>query len=199
MGIYENARRQTRAKITNAFWQLYKEEDLGRITVKRIAALAGIHRATFYLHFEDVHHVLREIEDELMTSLDQSEGESAKFPVDIDQIGREQLALFEKQAEYLHVLVKERRDPAFATRYRQRLCEKILSILLQPDVEQSPRAQAVINVAISSIVDDVVNSADESALSLSDFSAVLEGFITRGYYRTMSDFGVAGLKPLSFS
>ncbi|MBV7276677.1 TetR/AcrR family transcriptional regulator [Clostridiaceae bacterium UIB06] len=69
MGTYDKARKHTEDKIIHAFWELYKTQKIEKITVKSITDACGIHRATFYLHYQDVYAILEHIEASLMQSL----------------------------------------------------------------------------------------------------------------------------------
>jgi len=53
---------QTKENLIEAFWQIYCEKGLGKITVKEITAKAGYNRSTFYEYFTDVYDVLDQIE-----------------------------------------------------------------------------------------------------------------------------------------
>lgn len=47
MGTYDVARNKTKTAIIEAFWKLYAEKDISKITVRDITEATGIHRATF--------------------------------------------------------------------------------------------------------------------------------------------------------
>ena len=71
MGVYENAKQETRKKIVRSFWKLYKTKEIEKITVKDITDASGIYRTTFYLHFSDIYAILEIIEEKLMKELQQ--------------------------------------------------------------------------------------------------------------------------------
>lgn len=50
--------RKTRTAINDAFWKLMHKMDFEDITIRDITDEADIHRATFYLHFEDKYDLL---------------------------------------------------------------------------------------------------------------------------------------------
>ena len=71
MGIYKDKREQTKQEIINAFWNLYeKSNSMKDINILSISREAGIHRGTFYIHFEDVNALINEVERELLESFD---------------------------------------------------------------------------------------------------------------------------------
>ena len=57
---------QTKRNLRTAFWSLYAQKPLEKISVREITALAGYNRGTFYLYYQDVYDLLNQIEDELL-------------------------------------------------------------------------------------------------------------------------------------
>ncbi|MGL4986506.1 MAG: TetR/AcrR family transcriptional regulator [Treponemataceae bacterium] len=60
---------QTKENIKQAFWQLYRENKIEKISVKQISTLAGYNRATFYTYYKDVYDLLDQIEVEILHGL----------------------------------------------------------------------------------------------------------------------------------
>ena len=61
---------QTIRNIKDAFWKLYEEKPIEKISVKQITDLAGYNRATFYLYFSSVRDVRDQIENDLIAQRD---------------------------------------------------------------------------------------------------------------------------------
>ena len=59
---------QTKENLMEAFWQIYCEKRIEKITVKEITMKAGYNRSTFYEYFTDVYDVLEQIENSLIPS-----------------------------------------------------------------------------------------------------------------------------------
>ena len=59
----------TKQILTDAFWKLYREKSIDKITVREITQLAGYNRSTFYEYFCDVYDVLQQLENSLMEKL----------------------------------------------------------------------------------------------------------------------------------
>lgn len=57
--------KRTKANIINAFLQLCAKKPPERITVKELADLAEINKATFYLHYKDIYDLLETLENDL--------------------------------------------------------------------------------------------------------------------------------------
>ena len=49
---------QTRMNLQEAFWNLYKEKPIEKITIKEVTNLAGYNRGTFYLYYKDIYDML---------------------------------------------------------------------------------------------------------------------------------------------
>lgn len=60
---------QTRANLTQAFWELYLDRPIEKITVREIAERAGYNRATFYLYFRDVYDLFEQLEEEILSQV----------------------------------------------------------------------------------------------------------------------------------
>lgn len=60
---------QTRANLTQAFWELYLDRPIEKITVREITERAGYNRATFYLYFRDVYDLFEQLEGEILSQV----------------------------------------------------------------------------------------------------------------------------------
>lgn len=60
--------RKTRNSIINAFIELRSKKELERITIKELAELACINKATFYQHYKDIYDLSEKLEMEALTS-----------------------------------------------------------------------------------------------------------------------------------
>lgn len=60
--------RKTRNSIINAFIELRSKKELERITIKELAELACINKATFYQHYKNIYDLSEKLEMEALTS-----------------------------------------------------------------------------------------------------------------------------------
>lgn len=60
--------KRTRQNIINAFIELRSAKPLEKITIKELAELAVINKATFYLHFKDIYDLSDTLENEVIQS-----------------------------------------------------------------------------------------------------------------------------------
>lgn len=61
--------KKTKNSIINAFLQLRAKKPLERITIKELADLAEINKATFYLHYKDIYDLSEHLENDLFRSV----------------------------------------------------------------------------------------------------------------------------------
>ncbi|MZP30614.1 TetR family transcriptional regulator [Heliobacterium undosum] len=114
MNKQPEATAQTRQNLIDAFWSLYGEKRIEKITVKEITARAGYNRGTFYEYFQDVYDVLAQIEQSLIPSMDElppitMQNQQMGMPLDLF------LNLYEQNSKYYAVLLGDKGDPAFAS------------------------------------------------------------------------------------
>lgn len=108
---------QTKQNIMDAFWSLYCEKRIEKISVKEITDKAGYNRSTFYQYFSDVYDVLDSIENSLIPTLNElppiTIGSTQRgMPIDAF------FELYEKNSKYYSVLLGEKGDPAFVGRLK---------------------------------------------------------------------------------
>lgn len=60
---------RTKRSIANAFLELRKQKPLEKISVKELAELAYINKATFYTHYHDIYDLADQLETEFMNSV----------------------------------------------------------------------------------------------------------------------------------
>lgn len=107
----------TKKTIKDAFWELYKEKNIEKITVKDIMTKAGYNRSTFYAYFTDVYDILEQIEDELMPT------EADLPPISLPNNQKIDffeniITIFERNSKYYSVLLSENGDPHFVKKMK---------------------------------------------------------------------------------
>lgn len=105
----------TKQNIIDAFWSLYCEKRIEKITVREVAARAGYHRGTFYEYFADVYDVLNHIENALIPEENELPPTTAQgMELSLDVI----INLYEQNSKYYSVLLGDNGDPAFAKKLK---------------------------------------------------------------------------------
>lgn len=118
---------QTKADIREAFWRLYAEKPIEKVSVRQVCETAGYNRATFYLYFQDIYDLLESIEVELldgmtacvescMQRLEKSSGKLALMAA-----LKEVIVFYERNKRYIVVLLGPQGDPAFTVRLKDAL------------------------------------------------------------------------------
>lgn len=108
---------QTKQNLIDAFWCLYCEKRIEKITVKEITQKAGYNRGTFYEYFTDIYDVLKQIEESLIPTLDELPpitiaNENMGMPIDMF------MKLYEENSKYYSVLLGDNGDPAFVSKLK---------------------------------------------------------------------------------
>lgn len=147
---------QTKADLTAAFWKLYKEKPINKITVKDITDTAGYYRSTMYYYFEDVYAILEYIEtsvihdweNNLTTALQQYASLCLQNNIEImlDLI----TPFYIKNGEYIAVLLSSSGDPFFATKFKSALRQKLFTTLEIPN--NTPEAELLYEALSSGIL-----------------------------------------------
>lgn len=120
---------QTERKIIDAFTQLLSEKELPEITVGEICRMSGIHRTSFYLHFQDIYDLMENIEERLAAFY----GTLFTEPSDHYDLGERFLHLFR--------FIEEHR--AFYQAYWQRSKDlKVLDVAFSEDFDERVSAAA---------------------------------------------------------
>jgi len=129
----ETITQQTRQNIMDAFWALYREKTIDKITVKEITHKAGYNRSTFYEYFHDAYDVLDKLEETLIPKL----GELPPISVISKDFGLPTdlfMDLFEHNKQYYAVLLSENGDPAFASRLKSVIKPLLMSVFTEPSM-----------------------------------------------------------------
>lgn len=122
---------QTKQKLMDAFWKLYCENKIEKISVKAITDEAGFYRSTFYEYFSDLYEVLEEIECEL---LDEHYAAMKKIfsSNSLMEAQKNGAAFFLQRADYLAVLLGPNGDQKFYLTVKERLA-MFIKEFLKPD------------------------------------------------------------------
>ncbi len=128
MAKYKEISTQTRQNLIDAFWELYCEKRIEKITVREITTKAGYNRSTFYEYFNDVYDVLEQIEESLLPNIED-------MPPLLPTMGNESvpidsfIKLYSSSSKYYTVLLGDNGDPAFAGKIKNGIKTKLLEQL----------------------------------------------------------------------
>ena len=180
---------KTRQALINAFWTLYEENPIEKITIRQITESAGVHRGTFYQYFSDVYDARDEIERQVMRSY---ESFISKFP-GITSItnGMELLAdFYSLNARYLAVLLGPHGDTEFLDGIKSIINRKLQQFLKIP--ENDKELDIIIEIGASTVI-SMLNYwyTHRGEMSIEDVLATSSRFLQHGL---LPFFEARGLK-----
>ena len=117
-----NQTEDTKETIKSAFFKIYKEKNISRITVNDIVTAAGYNRSTFYRYFTDVYDVLEQIEKEILDQFDMRFDQLTRCArrMDMKEIIKYTLAPCKVYNKYLAVLLGANGDPTFQAELKEK-------------------------------------------------------------------------------
>ncbi len=127
MNLRAEKTQQTKADLKEAFWLLYTEKPIEKITVGEVCARAGYNRGTFYLHFQDLYALLAEIEEQVLAGMTGCvEDCMRRLAVDSGKLSliaacKDVVLYYERNKKYVTVLLGEGGDPSFVYRLKDNL------------------------------------------------------------------------------
>ncbi|MCC8135293.1 MAG: TetR/AcrR family transcriptional regulator [Ruminococcus sp.] len=147
----------TRQGFIDAFWTLYKEKGIEKISVSEITKISGNNRSTFYHYFLDVYDLLEQIEDKLLEDVNRDL--KSAFGCVADEISSSDdfnilfsriTPVFRKYEEKLFVLIGSHGDPKFSGLLRKHMKENLLAFQVLPS--DTEHIDYIINFIYSSII-----------------------------------------------
>lgn len=112
---------QTKLCLRNAFWQIYSEKPIEKISIKEITEVAGYNRGTFYLYYKDVYDILSQIENEILDNVKIVINQVIQQKDSQDFINNLSIfvELMQTYSKYSTVLLGDKGDPQFTTRLKE--------------------------------------------------------------------------------
>lgn len=128
---------KTRQSIRNAFLQLRARKPLERITVKELAELAQISKATFYLHYHDVYDLSEQMQNEVIRSLLDSLEKPDSFLTDRKRFTRDLFSAFIAHESLTNILFSGTQAAVLPIRIERGIKEHIFSLM--PETREDAR------------------------------------------------------------
>ena len=157
---HQEMRENTSRAIMDAFWSLYRELPIEKITVEAICEKAACNRSTFYDYYTDSYSVLEAIEEELLDFVRRKLAEelpaslAKSFPK--IRLDAETLAplsdMYNKRGEYFSILTGEKGDPYFQYKYKQTVKELLTQMLDDPAKKFDLSASIVAEFTASALI-----------------------------------------------
>lgn len=166
MGTYDIARTKTKRAIIDSFWKIYLKKDISKITVKDITEATGIHRATFYLYYDNVYAVLEAIKEEQLEKLNyvcatytSSEDNYAEFLSAMRN-------LYDENEVFLEPLLCQYRGNEFAAQYRQILKSKLRNDIGWRQYPEGSTAFQIVDSVLSGLIETFISFLQTRIYSL---------------------------------
>ncbi|CAD2071392.1 TetR/AcrR family transcriptional regulator [Jeotgalicoccus meleagridis] len=146
---------QTKENLVEAFWTLYKDKPLEKITVKEITDKAGYNRGTFYSYFKDTYEMQKYVRDSLLPDehfiLEPFKGiedGTAKVFNRMEWAGE----YFENNHDKIAVLFGPSGDPAFIHEFKVRVRNIIMGYLKDINVKDLEAIELMLEFHISALI-----------------------------------------------
>lgn len=149
---------RTKENLVEAFWKLYRENTVNKITVKNITNLAGYNRCTFYQYFSDIHDLMEYAENKLLAEMLEFLESIAKNYSSKGIITKITMA-YEHYGHKLSILFGQNGDPAFARKYKKALLPLFVK---EFDLDQNdPRVEIFFEYSLGAIISAVTYWYDQ--------------------------------------
>jgi AcrR family transcriptional regulator len=142
---------QTKQNLIDAFWELYCTKRIEKITIKEITTRAGYNRSTFYEYFTDVYDVLEQLENTLISNLQElpiQQLSSSGVPLPFEAL----VSMYSHHSKYLVVLLGEHGDPAFQGRIKASMKPMIKQTLVGQGVKDDFELDYTLEYALSAMI-----------------------------------------------
>lgn len=104
---------RTKNSIINAFIELRGKKALEKITIKELADLAMINKATFYLHYKDIYELSDILENEIIQTVLKNAIKTDLLEIDLYQVIYQIFDSFISQGELLNIIFSGNRMGIF--------------------------------------------------------------------------------------
>jgi AcrR family transcriptional regulator len=142
---------QTRQNLIDAFWEMYSNKRIEKITIKEITTKAGYNRSTFYEYFTDVYDLLDQVESQLITKLQelplrQLSSEGVAFPLET------LVTMYADYSKYFVVLLGDHGDPSFQRKIKESFKPMIKEKLLEQGAPEGFELDYSLEYALSAMI-----------------------------------------------
>jgi AcrR family transcriptional regulator len=129
---------QTEAKLADAFWRLYAVHPIERISIRMLTEAAGVHRSSFYHHYEDIYDLRRVLEQQLVAEAKQTVTDASSDETWVE-VASVVMRFYRANLEKMTVLLGPRGDPGFFPALREELVPVFLAGMSIPAGDKEAR------------------------------------------------------------
>lgn len=145
----------TKNNLIEAFWDIYKEKPLSKITVKEITDKAGYNRGTFYTYFKDINEIQQLLKENLIPTKDMILGPLMM----LDKSGGNIFETLDRTNDYVKehsdkiaVLIGLEGDPSFVHEFKMRIRQIIMDYVYELKVKEPEKIEYIIEYQLSALI-----------------------------------------------
>lgn len=145
----------TKNNLIEAFWDIYKEKQLSKITVKEITDKAGYNRGTFYTYFKDINEIQQLLKENLIPTKDMILGPLMM----LDKSGGNIFETLDRTNDYVKehsdkiaVLIGPEGDPSFVHEFKMRIRLIIMDYVNELKVKEPEKIEYIIEYQLSALI-----------------------------------------------
>lgn len=116
---------KTRNSIKNAFLQLRSKKSLEKITIKELAEMAKINKATFYLHYSDIYDLSENLERQVVCDCLKNVENPKDILGDVVKFIRDLEDSFNENEHLIRILFEGTRSSSFTALFEEELYKMI--------------------------------------------------------------------------
>ncbi|MDO4274476.1 MAG: TetR/AcrR family transcriptional regulator [Eubacteriales bacterium] len=177
----------TRKKLMDAFWNVYKEKAIDKISIAEITSITGNNRGTFYNYFKDIYEVLEQIENDLIEEVRRevtdvlNNHNFEENPRDIDCLYSMSMPIFKKHEDKIFTLLGKNGDPKFTGKFRESFQVLLMRFWNLP--EQMEHLDYLMEYAYSAMI-GLMTKWFENGNDLTDdeFFKMAQGLVANGVF-----------------
>lgn len=158
--------KRTKNSIINAFIELRAKKPLERITVKELAELACINKATFYTHYKDIYDLSEQLENDAVQNV-LNDVPHPEYLIIHPKMGTIELAeAIRRQGKLFHILFSGSRLTVLTERLETNIKNHIYKNY--PEYQSDLEKEMILSVIIHGCFYTFIKNADK------DFNTVIE-------------------------
>lgn len=174
---------ETKDRLRNAFFELYAEKKIERISIKEITDRAQLNRGTFYVYYKDIYDLLEKTEDELLAEL------IMKLRDLIPRILREEsldpflppLEFYQRYSKFLKVLLGANGDPNFIHKIKTILKKTLKELLKKEQIPEVENMEYIMEFVCSGQIGIISHwLANDMAISVNELGELIKKILLHG-------------------
>ena len=137
---------KTKSAIINVFLELRSKKAIEKISVKELCEGAGIHKSTFYMHYQDIYDLSEQLETQVASDVLSQIGHPEELFTDPEEFTRRLYYAYLAQEHLIHILFSGSREGLLIVRIEDSLKDMIRR--LYPDLLEDPAADTLFTLEI---------------------------------------------------